>query len=709
MNMSRLRIALLGLMALAAVFLASALQPKKHFSQKEQLIMHALFGVMDAVHIQPKEIDDDYSKKAFDNYLDALDGSRRFLLEREVDQLRQFETSIDDQITRTSLQFFDLSNQLIEEATARAEEIYRDLIASPIDVNTPEILEMDGEKKPFPSDLSGLRDEWRKMIKYQMVAKIDRKLERQEKADTASVEKKKTIKEIEEDARKETQELLDDMFTRLNRIRRSDRFELYLSTFAQIFDPHSGYFSPKDKEDYDINIGGRLEGIGARLSQSDDYVKVSMIVPGGPAWKEGELEVDDLIMVVTEEGKDPVDLIGMRVDDAVQYIRGPKGTTVVLTVKKKDGTVLDISIERDEVIIDASFARSVILDLDDQVQDIGYIRLPAFYSTFDGGNSCAADVAKEIEELKAEKVNGIILDLRYNGGGSLPDVIQMSGLFIEEGPVVQVKSKGRSPYVHSDEDEDVAYNGPLIVLVNTISASASEILAAAMQDYERAIIVGSKSTYGKATVQRFFDLDRAIQGNKQMKPLGQVKLTMQKFYRVNGASTQLRGVVPDIILPDQFSYREVGERESEEALPWSEIKPVPYEQNVYHVSNIDQLRRKSADRIAKDSVFQLIDEKAHLAKELEDETSIQISLAAYRAEMDERDLQAKKFNEIMKDPVEGLMVTTLEADRDYLDVDESRVARHEDWIKQVKKDVYIKESLLIMKDMLQSDGKLVKH
>ncbi len=703
--MFKLRFVLLGVILGCAVFLVSALRPKPKYSQKEQLIMHALFGVMDAVHFKPHEVNDALSEEAFDEYLMYLDASKRFLLKSEVEELADYELNLDDQISSSSLEFFEKANQLIEDATLRAKEIYENVITSEIDVYQNEDFEMDGEKKNFPQDEQALRDEWRKMIKRQIVAKIDRQVERQEKKDEAD---QKPIKEIIAKAKVDTKDQMDDWFERLARIRRSDRFETYLSTFAELFDPHSAYFSPKEKQDYDIQIGGRLEGIGARLQQDDDYVRVATIVPGGPAWKGKELEVDDLIMIVTNEGKDPVDLMGMRVDDAVQFIRGKKGTLVTLTVRKPDGSVTDIVIEREEVIIDASFARSVVLDLNDQVKNIGYIKLPVFYSTFDGGNSCAADVAEEIEKLKAYDVNGIILDLRYNGGGSLPDVIEMSGLFVEQGPIVQVKSRGKKPYIHADEDESVAYDGPLIVLVNAISASASEILAAALQDYKRAVIVGGNSTFGKATVQRFFDLDRAIRGSSDMKPLGQVKLTIQKFYRVNGGSTQLKGVVPDIILPDQFSYVEVGEREYPSALKWSEIEPVDYDQDVYELPNLSELKNRSEARVARDSTFQLIKERAQLTKEMEDYSRIPIGLNEYRDEMKRRDAEAKRFGNIMKNPIEGLQVTTLPQDVAYMELDSSRIARHEDWLKQVQKDVYLKETLMVMQDMIEGQ-RYVKH
>ena len=494
------------ILAVAASLICAVNYKKSNLTEKEKVILNTLLQVMQYMHFNPQELDDEFSKKSFDFYLDDLDGMKLFFTQQEVRQLKQYELEIDDQAKENNLEFFDLSNQLAEKAIERSHQFYKELIAQPFDLEKIEDFETDSDKRTYAADEAALKEHWRKTLKYQIVSKVDSKLEDQEK--NKDLKEKKSLDEIIKKSQKETKQLFDDWFDRMDELRRSDRFESYLNTMTHSFDPHSAYFSPKEKEDFDLRMSGKLEGIGARLGSKDDYAEVASIVPGGPAWKGKELEVGDLITKVTQKGEDPVDILGMRLDDAVSLIRGKKGTVVILTVKKKDGTIKDIEIERDEVIIDVAYARSVILDLSEQVSDIGYIKLPMFYSSFDGGKSCAEDIAKEITKLKAQKVNGIILDLRYNSGGSLQDVVQMSGLFIEKGPIVQIKSRGRKPLILEDEDADVTYDGPLIIMVNTFSASASEILAAAMQDYKRAVIVGSNSTFGKGTVQGFYDLDR---------------------------------------------------------------------------------------------------------------------------------------------------------------------------------------------------------
>lgn len=674
---------------------------------KEKLVMETLLAVMDQVHFKPQDLNDDFSKKAFKKYLNDLDGTKWFFTQEEVDQLKQYELKMDDEANAGTLEFFDLSVKLLDNAIARSERIYNEYIDYEFDFDKKETLELDSDKKPFPKDEAEQKEYWRKYLKYQIVSKLDEKLDAQEKVEEAD---KKTNAELIADSQKETKELYDGIFERINEMRRSDRFEAYLNAFANLYDPHSVYFSPKGKQDFDIRMGGKLEGIGARLGEAGDYTKIASIVPGGPAWQGKELEVDDVIYRVTQEGEEGEDIKGMRIDDVVSRVRGKKGTVVILTVKKKDGSMKDIRIERDEIILDVAYARSAIMDIENKVDNIGFIRLPAFYSSFDGGegNSCAIDVAKEIEKLKKENVNGIILDLRYNGGGSLPDVIDMSGLFIEEGPVVQVKSRRRPAQVYNDEDASVLYDGPLIVMVNAHSASASEILAAALQDYERAVIVGSESTFGKGTVQGFFDLDRALPGNSDLKPLGQVKLTFQKFYRVNGGSNQLKGVVPDIVLPDQFSYIKTGEKEEVNPLEWSEIDPVKHGQNVYDMPNLAKIKAKSAARIEKSEVFTLIDEDAKRLKENQDESVYPLDLASFSKVIDDRKAESKKYTDIMDKDIASLKIRNMEVDLQEMASDSAKIGRNEDWLQQMQKDVYIEECLMIMKDMIQSGSNYVE-
>lgn len=667
--------------------------------EKEKVILEGLMKFLDIVHFDPKVINDEFSEEVFDDYIHDLDIGKRFITQEDIDQLDPYRLLIDDQVRIKDLEFFDKSDEMMDMVVDRAERIFNEVIDMNFDYSKDENMVIDTDEKPYATNDAELKDYWRKSIKYDILSRFQRKMNDQEKLEDKS--KAKSEVELMAEARKQSKKSYSDWFKRLNKQRRSDRYETFLNSIANYFDPHTDYFSPKDKQDFDITMGGKLIGIGARLTEQDDYTKVASIVPGGPAYKGKELGVDDLITKVKQEDEEAVDVVGMRLDDVVQMIRGEEGTKVTLSIRKPDGSEKDITIKREEVIIDESFARSLILDLPGTIGNIGYIKLPKFYSSFEkeDGNSCAEDVAIELEKLKSKNVNGVILDLRNNSGGSLQDVVTMSGLFIEEGPIVQVKPKGRSPYVHKDNDSKVQYDGPLIVMVNEFSASASEILAAALQDYGRAIIVGSPSTFGKGTVQRFYDLDRAYSGN-QFKPLGELKVTVQKFYRVNGGSTQLKGVESDIVLPDNFYYLDTGEKDYDNAMAWSEIDPVPYNQNVVELNRIADVKAKSQVRIENSEKFKTVLENAKRLKENSETREISLNKAKYLAMMAKRKKEAEKYDDIFDKKIEGFAVLNLEDDLPYIEMDESRKIRNEEWIKDVSKDFYLQETLSILRDMI---------
>jgi len=718
---------LLIVSVLSSSLFLSAVYPGFIFNEKEGLILNAVINYLEALHFDPAEVDDSFSEEAFDNYIKMIDPSKRFLIQSEVDNLAKYKTQIDDQVKTRTFEFFESSIGIIDNSRQRAKDIFYEIIDEDFSKIKGKI-EMDRDKRDFPQSEAELKDLWRSLLKFDFNSRLRSKIEDQEKKinnrEEAEKEKKspkvkanvdlmdkekepvkplvvKTEAELKADCIEAIKESYETLFSNLDKERRSDRFETYMNSITHLFDPHSVYLNPKEKKDFDIRMGGKLEGIGARLSPSDDMTKVVSIIPGGPAWKGKELQVDDLISAVQQEGEEPVNIIGMRLDDVVQQIRGDKGSIVILTVNKADGSTVQIEIERDEVIIDESFAKSLILDLPETAENIGYIRLPKFYSSFEneGGNSCAKDVKAEIEKLNNVNVNGIILDLRSNGGGSLKDVVDMSGLFIEEGPIVQVKPRGREAYVYDDEDSSVQYDGPLVVMVNQFSASASEILAAALQDYERAVIVGSTSTFGKGTVQRFVDLDRAYKDYDEVKPLGNLKITMQKFYRVDGGSTQLKGVEPDVVLPDNYHFIETGEKDYDHAMEWTEIPPVEFSQDVYKVKGINALAAKSKARIDASEDFHLIYENAQRLKRNRDDSKYPLNFEKYNILSDRKEKEAEKFDDLFDDDVKNLVVKNLEVDSEKINFDESTIVRNEEWIKGIKTDIYLEEVLHILKDM----------
>lgn len=685
---------------LLLALLAAAYYPQPHNAEKEAVLVKAVLSGFGQLHYQPKKINDEFSAEIFDFYLDQVDGGRRFLTQEDIAKLEGYRTDIDDQAENGTFEFFNASVQMLEAALDKTQGYYRKMLETPFDYHVQEVIEMDGEKKPFAKDDNQLKEYWRKYLKYETIERIVNKTKAQE--EKGEEEAPKPFEELEEEARAEVLEFLDDWYSRMRKLKREDRLSVYLNTFTHIFDPHSEYYKPIDKENFNIRFSGRLEGIGASLRTEGDYTKVVRIVVGGPAWKQKELEENDVILKVKQEDEDePVDITGMVIDDVVQLIRGDKGTEVTLTVKKIDGSVQDITITRDVVVLEEQFAKSLIIGGEASEERIGYILLPSFYADFQdkNGRFCSKDVAAEIEKLKAKDVDGIILDLRYNGGGSLRDVVKMTGLFIEKGPIVQVKSRRSDAEVLRDTDSRVQYDGPLIVMVNSYSASASEILAAALQDYGRAVIVGSPSTFGKGTVQRFIDLDRTIRGFNELKPLGEIKLTTQKFYRVDGGSTQLKGVTPDIILPDNFFYIKTGERDRDYAMEWSEIEAVDYEQDVLKVNNISKLRRNSEMRIEANPAFQKILANAKRVAQRREATSYPLELEAYKEMREERQKQADEFDGVM-DQVVLEDLRNLEEDLPAIASDESKKARNDEWLENVSKDIYIKETIEIMRDMI---------
>jgi len=493
----------------------------------------------------------------------------------------------------------------------------------------------------------------------------------------------------------------------LQKLDHNRRLEIYLNAMTNYFDPHTGYYSPREKENFDIQMSGKLEGIGARLQSDGEKTTVTEIVPGGPAWKQGVLQAKDVVIKVAQGDTDAesVDIMGWDIDDVVSKIRGKKDSKVTLTIQKaSNGSEKVITIVRDVVIMEEGFAKSLILNEGSAEQDrIGYIYLPKFYADFESGRtSCAQDVAAEVEKLKKESVKGIILDLRNNGGGSLRDVVTMSGLFIEEGPIVQVKSRGRATEILRDNDSRVQWGGPLIVMVNGFSASASEILAAAMQDYSRAVIVGSSSTYGKGTVQRFFDLDNAA-SDESVKPLGEMKMTIQKFYRVTGKTTQLDGVVPDIVLPDFYNLLENGERDNDYPLASTTIEPVPFKQSTYRIADANQLKSNSQARVKADATFQKVTDNSVRLRKRKDDSSYPLQAEKYRQWNKKQDQEAEQFDNIFK-PIESFKIGNLAADLPQIQSDTSRTARNDSWIKERQKDVQLYETLRIMLDMLRIDG-----
>ncbi len=664
----------------------------------EDILLRAINMNLQNAHYDPVEIDDNFSKKAYQLYIDNIDANKRLLIQSDLDEMEPYKTTIDDEIINGTYQFFNASLEIIEERTALTERFFEEILGQPMNFDKDEMVDFS-EDIPYVKNEKELKERWRKYLKYSVLTRLYADQKAQEKslsnADTSFIPK--SMDTLQAMAQRSVLKTHRDWYKRLKRLDRQDRLAMYVNSITSVYDPHTNYFPPEQKEDFDIQMSGRLEGIGAQLQEKDGYIKITNVIPGGPSSLQGELKTNDLILKVAQEGEEAVDIIDWRISDAVKIIRGPKGSKVTLTVRKPDGSEKNITITRDIVVLEETYAKSLIIHDQDRVKS-GYIYLPSFYADFQNprGRFSWKDVKTEIEKLKTENVLGIILDLRNNGGGSLDDVVKMGGLFIDQGPIVQVKEKGRPAQILEDRYPGAEWEGALVIMVNEFSASASEIMAAAMQDYERAIIIGSKSTHGKGTVQRFLPLNRTLR-DKDIPDLGSIKLTIQKFYRINGDATQLKGVQSDVILPDNYMYLETGEKEHEYPLSWDQINGVKYDKIKTAVS--DKVIKKSQLRIQNNSTFNLIEENAKRWEEQRENTSFPLKLSTYEAEEIKEKKEGEKFEQMGKDKIPSFEISNVPSDLVEINAEESRKKRNADWISSVEKDPYIYEALQIIEDL----------
>jgi carboxyl-terminal processing protease len=674
---------------------------------KKSILLSTVTQGMDVAHVQPGQLNDELSRRAFALYLKRLDNGKKFLLQSDVKQLQAYEKAIDDEIKQGKHEFLDLSTRLIEQRTQEAQTLYQELLKQPFEFTTNETFETEPAKTNFPATEAARRDQWRRLLKYQVMVRVAEMMDTQERQHKKSVADTKTKPsqallsapvrtpaEMEAEARKQVRKYYDEWFSDVRQTDEANRLAEFTNAVANAFDPHSEYFAPLDKTNFDLALTGRLEGTGALLSARDGQIVVAQIVPGSASYRQGELKVGDIIQRVAQADGEPVAVEGLRMDKVVQLIRGKKGTEVRLTVKKPDGSVHVIPIIRDIVVIEETYAQSAVVN--EGGKKIGYILLPSFYADFNqnGGRSSAGDVKAELEKLKKEKVDGVVLDLRFNGGGSLGDAAEMAGLFVETGPMVQVKSRERAPEVVRDLDPQVQYSGPLVVLVNRYSASASEILAAAIQDYKRGVVLGN-TTYGKGTVQRIFDLDNMMNPElAALKPFGSLKMTVQKYYRVNGASTQFKGVTPDVVVPDPYSSLAEGEQDTDYPLPWDEIMPARY-QTWAAAPPIAKLAANSQKRIAANPAFRLLNDAVQNLAKRQKETRVSLNLTTYRTERRLVQATTEKYREAQQQGL-ALNITPLGA----VSADTTQAGRTKRFIQPLRQDMTLREAVAVIKDEL---------
>ena len=696
-------------------------------SDKDKLLLELLTFVIEKGHYNPAAIDDKFSKGIYKDYLQALDPSKRFFLQSDIDEFSKYENELDDELLNKDLTFFDLTYNRLVKRMEESKKVYKEILSTPFDYSVDESFNTDYEKAPYAKNSTELQERWRKQIKLSTLSSLTDRLEIQEnkakgivdkkspnklnpeekgtndsdatknkKAISLENEKPKTFAELEKITRESSLKSLDEYFVFMKDLSRDDWFSIYLNSITARFDPHTSYMAPEDKERFDVSISGKFEGIGARLQKKNDFTEITELISGGPAWRGKQLEAGDVIMKVAQGNAEPVDIVGMRVDDVVKKIKGPKGSEVRLTVKKVDGSVKTISIIRDIVEIEETYAKSSVVERNGV--KYGVIYLPKFYIDFENkdGRDAGKDIAIEVESLKKANVNGIVLDVRDDGGGSLSTVVDIAGLFIEQGPIVQIKSAGRKKEVLFDRDKKIEWDGPLVIMVNSFSASASEILAAAIQDYKRGVIIGSKQTYGKGTVQNVFDLNSFLR-NSDVGDLGALKTTTQKFYRINGGSTQLEGVSSDVVMPDRYAFLKMGERDVDNAMPWDKIDPAVY--NVWNnTSNFEKAIAESKKRIAQSSDFKLIEENAKWIDDRSKENDYSLKFEDFKKNQKAIEETNKKYKSIA-DYDYHAKFTSLPLEAEAMKKDLSLKEKRDRWHESLTKDIYVEEALNVLDDL----------
>ncbi|MGO4912322.1 carboxy terminal-processing peptidase [Leeuwenhoekiella sp. W20_SRS_FM14] len=665
---------------------------------KDKVLISLISYVLEKGHYDAKEFNDEFSEQVFKDFVTALDPLKRYFLQSDIKEFEVYKFEIDDQIRKEDITFFDLAYTRLRQRMEESKEIYIDILDKPFDYTENETIDTDYENLEYAKNRKELKDRWRSQLKFSTIGVYyDRIEEEAKKEKDSSGYKALSNAELEKESRESTKKSYIEYFEFTDDFDREDYFSVYINSIVEEFDPHTAYFAPVDKDRFDMQMSGQFQGIGARLQKKSNEISITEVISGGPAWRGEELEEGDIILKVKQEKEEvATSVVGMRLDDAVELIKGPKGTVVTLNVKKKDGTIKNIAITRDVVELEETYAKSTTVEKNDRTY--GVINLPKFY--FDMQNAeernAATDVKKEIIRLNEEGADGLVIDLRNNGGGSLSTVVDIAGLFIKEGPVVQVKSNGAESEILQDKDPEIIWDKPLVILVNEISASASEILAAAMQDYKRAVILGSKQTYGKGTVQNVYDLNRWLRQN-DLGDMGALKITTQKFYRINGGSTQLEGVKSDVVVPDKYSYIDIGEKDLENPLPWDKIAAADYKVWDGYIDYYQTIN-SSKKRMAQNEYLKLVEENAKWIKSKQDDSIWPLNFEAYKSKMEINVAEAKRFDGL-RDYNSNLTFKSLPYETQLFKSDTTLAQKRERWHAELAKDVYMEEAINVLEDL----------
>jgi carboxyl-terminal processing protease len=668
---------------------------------KDKLLIQLITYLLEQGHFDPKDINDELSAGIYSTFLEQIDPFKSYFTQSDINEFAKFKTEIDNQILAYDVSFFNLVYKRFLSRFEESKKIFSKVLKQPFDFDLDEQYFTDYENSVYVNTKAEMLDRWRKQLKFYAISNYHDLIMAEDKLKEADPNYvSKSLSEIESEARASILKRMTENFSALEDLRRDEWLSVYVNSIAEEFDPHTFYFAPSDKDRFDAQMSGKYEGIGARLQKRMDEITITELISGGSAWRQNKLEVGDAIIKVRQEDEaEAVNVVGMRLDDAVKLIKGPKGTNVILTLRKVDGTIEDLSIPRDEIELEETYAKSTFVKKDGTT--FGVINLPKFYIDFQDYNSrnAAKDVKTEIERLKAEGIEGLVLDLRNNGGGSLKTVVDIGGLFIEEGPIVQVRSTGEDKEVLKDKERAIDWEGPLVILVNELSASASEILAAAMQDYERAIVIGSKQTYGKGTVQNIIDLNRMVRSNTNG-DMGAFKFTTQKYYRINGGSTQLEGVKSDVVVPGRFSYIDMGEKDQDNPLVWDEIEPATY--TVWERPfDYETIILNSKKRLNSSTEIKLIDDNARWIKSIRDQSIYELNIEKYAQNIEIREKESKRFDDLL-DYQTDLKFQSLPYELPIMEQDTVYKTNRTRWYENLSKDIYMEEALNVLGDIKNS-------
>ena len=666
---------------------------------KDSLVIQLITYVLDQAHYLDVEIDDNFSEKVFDSFLENIDPYKRYLYQSDIDMLSKYKYEIDDSFNQPNLEFFNLAYEILIQRIDEAKQISQEVLSNPFDFRLEETFNFDIEELQYVNSKIDLVERWRKLMKVYLIENYHDEIKEDERTfKKDSTFRVRNYSEIEIETREVLNETMADYFVIMEEeFQRQHWFSIYLNSFVSQYDPNTSYLDPEDRDRFNIDMSGNYAGIGAILRKKVDKIEITELISGGPAWRNNSLEKGDVILKVRQEDhSEPVSVVGYRLADAVKLIKGEKGTNVFLTVKKVDGTVNEISIERDIVLLEETYIKSSLVEKDGN--NYGIINIPKFYIDFENQDNrdAAKDLKIEINRLKDQGVQGLVIDLRNNGGGSLKTVVDMAGMFIESGPVVQVKYFDKEKQVLRDRDRSILWRGPLVILVNEGSASASEILAAAMQDYERAIIIGGNQTWGKGTVQNVFPLNRMVRGNTKG-DLGALRYTTQKYYRVNGGSVQLEGVKSDINLPFRYKYLDFGEKDSENPLQWDEIENINY-QKWNSNFDFDFAIKNSQKRMKESEHLKLVDENAKWIKDIREKKIFNLNYQKFRSELEENIKTTEKFKKLDNFSLD-YSFKSLPYETQMIENDSILGKKRERWHKSLNKDIYIGEALNVLSDL----------